>query len=234
MTEPEFYVGYLPRAPRATARRLKLTSIALLLITALVGLILVATQEPFADSRFEFGQYREFAGVVRSTPAPMLISPQPYVLVGAGKHGLDGAIQDLGGRRVRLHGALIERADQRAIEVLPETIEPGGAVEPRAATKILGPVELTGEIVDSKCYLGVMNPGSGKVHRDCAVRCISGGIPAGFLVRDRHGRGRTLLLASQTGQPPLVPRILSRVAEPVRLTGILESTDGVLIFRIRE
>jgi hypothetical protein len=27
---------------------------------------------------------------------------------------------------------------------------------------------LTGEIVDSKCYLGVMNPGQGKVHRDCA------------------------------------------------------------------
>ena len=39
---------------------------------------------------------------------------------------------------------------------------------------------LIGEIVDSKRYLGVMNPGNGKVHRDCAVRCLSGGIPPIF------------------------------------------------------
>jgi hypothetical protein len=117
--------------------------------------------------------------------------------------------------------------------VLPDTIEAGAAAGARNAAIVLGPAELTGEIVDIKCHLGVMNPGSGKVHRDCAVRCLSGGIPPGFLVRDRDGRERTLLLASRSGQP-LVPRILSRVAEPVRLRGTLESIDGALIFRIRD
>jgi hypothetical protein len=34
-----------------------------------------------------------------------------------------------------------------------------------------GPVELTGEIVDSKCFLGVMVPGSGKTHKECASLC---------------------------------------------------------------
>ena len=40
----------------------------------------------------------------------------------------------------------------------------------------LGAVTLTGEIVDSKCFLGVMNPGNLKPHKACAIRCISGGI----------------------------------------------------------
>ena len=233
MSEPEFYVGYVPRAPRAIARAMKTISIALLVLAVALALILVVAQEPFADSRFEWGQYREFAGVVRFAPVPMLIGPQPYLLVGAGKHGVDRAIVELDGRSIRLRGALIQRGDQRAIEVLPKTIEPGPAAGPRNAAIVLGPAELTGEIVDCKCHLGVMNPGSGKAHRDCAVRCLSGGIPPGFLVRDRDGSARMLLLARQNGQP-LVPRILSRVAEPVRLTGILESIDGVLIFRIRE
>ncbi|MEO7310239.1 MAG: Rieske 2Fe-2S domain-containing protein [Chitinophagaceae bacterium] len=35
---------------------------------------------------------------------------------------------------------------------------------------------ITGEIIDPKCYFGAMNPGQGKTHLSCAVRCISGGI----------------------------------------------------------
>jgi hypothetical protein len=47
----------------------------------------------------------------------------------------------------------------------------------------LGTQTLIGEIVDSKCYLGVMNPGALIPHRACAIRCISGGIPPVLLVR---------------------------------------------------
>ena len=56
----------------------------------------------------------------------------------------------------------------------------------------LGTVTLTGEIVDTKCHFGVMKAGEGKVHRECAVRCISGGAPPGFLARDRSGEARLL------------------------------------------
>ncbi len=35
---------------------------------------------------------------------------------------------------------------------------------------------ITGEIIDPKCYFGAMNPGYGKPHLSCAVRCIAGGI----------------------------------------------------------
>jgi len=40
----------------------------------------------------------------------------------------------------------------------------------------LGTQTLVGEIVDSKCFLGVMNPGQLTTHRACAIRCISGGV----------------------------------------------------------
>ena len=67
-----------------------------------------------------------------------------------------------------------------------------------------------------------MNPGNGKVHRDCAARCISGGIPPAFLVRDAEG-SRTMLLAN------LAPRMLDHVAEPVTLRGTAADTGGRLI-----
>ena len=87
----------------------------------------------------------------------------------------------------------------------------------------LGAVQFTGEIVDSKCYFGVMNPGNGKVHRDCAARCISGGIPPAFLVRDAAGRTQTLLLGIWRRE------WLDHVAEPVTIRGRLARSAGRLM-----
>jgi hypothetical protein len=85
-------------------------------------------------------------------------------------------------------------------------------------------VTLAGEIVDSKCYLGVMNPGNGKVHRDCAARCISGGIPAAFVVKDAAGVSKTLVLSN-------AGRLLEFVAEPVEISGRLFRSNGMLKLR---
>jgi hypothetical protein len=90
----------------------------------------------------------------------------------------------------------------------------------------LGEVQLTGEIVDSKCYFGVMNPGNGKVHRDCAARCISGGIPPALLVRDAEGRSDTVLLAKWNRE------LLKHIAEPVTLRGRLSTAAGRLMLRL--
>jgi hypothetical protein len=57
---------------------------------------------------------------------------------------------------------------------------------------------LRGEIVDTKCYLGVMTPGEDKVHRGCAVRCISRGVPPAFLVRDASADSRILSFGPAT------------------------------------
>ena len=41
-------------------------------------------------------------------------------------------------------------------------------------------ITVQGEILDPKCYFGVMKPAEGKIHKSFAIRCISGGIPPVF------------------------------------------------------
>ena len=65
-------------------------------------------------------------------------------------------------------------------------------------------------------------PGAGKVHRDCAARCISGGIPPAFIGKDASGVVKPILL---TGTDR---RILDFVAEPVEVTGRLRRSGGML------
>jgi hypothetical protein len=223
--ESEFYVGYLPM-PAGLRKALGRVVAALGAVAALTAAILVAGQHPFASSTFEFQQYREFRGTLVTEPYAALAIPGqglPWLLVGPGKHG-PGNLGAWSGRQVRLTGERIFRGEDHMIELLPGSIaeEEAGSTAP---VEDLGEVRLTGEIVDSKCYFGVMNPGSGKVHRDCAVRCISGGIPPAFLVRDAGGTARTLLLANWK------PELLRHIAEPIEIRGRLMRSAGRLTLR---
>ncbi len=94
----------------------------------------------------------------------------------------------------------------------------------------LGQQTLVGEIVDSKCYLGVMNPGALTPHRACAIRCISGGIPPVLLVRQANGPALYFLLVSRDGEP-VNKQVLNLVAEPVEITGEVERQGELLILR---
>ena len=199
-SESEFYVGYLPM-PAGLKRTIRRVVIALGVLIVVVAAILLVGQHPFAASTFEFQQYRDFRGTLLTEPYPALeIRGQepPWLLVGPGKHGV-GDLRQWSGREVALQGERIYRTNGRAedhmIELMPGSLAVGESV-PVQEPENLGEFQLTGEIVDSKCYFGVMNPGAGKVHRDCAARCISGGIPPAFLVRDSSGNIVTLLLAN--------------------------------------
>ncbi len=217
---PEFYVGYrtIPPALKRFARRVVT---ALGVLAAAVGIALALAQEPFAASSFAFHDYRDFEGVLIATPYPALLVPDgsPWLLVGGGKHGF-AAPAGLGGRKVRIRGERIQYGADRAIEV-QQLVDTGLGELPAAVD--LGRAELTGEIVDTKCYFGVMNPGRGKVHRDCAARCLSGGIPPALLVRDASGATRTVLIANWRRD------LLDHVAEPVTLRGRLANSSGRLI-----
>src|SRR5262249_9683062 len=145
------------------------------LLVAGIGsaLAIAAFQNPFAASVFEFGQPRVFEGTVELDPYPTLVVARPgraearasrYLLVGEGKHGANPVVAAYQGQTVRLKGMLIYRDGRTMIEVLGGSVTPTGAPRPDETTPVnLGQLDLTGEIVDSKCYLGVMNPGSGKV-----------------------------------------------------------------------
>jgi hypothetical protein len=210
--------------PVGLKRTIRRVIIALGVLLIGVAAILIAGQSPFPAATFEFQHYRELQGTLIAEPYPALVIPgrgTPWLLVAPGKHGV-GDMRSLDGHEVKLTGERIFHGDDHMIEVMPGSVTAGGEGVSVPATENLGRVQLTGEIVDSKCYFGVMNPGAGKVHRDCAVRCISGGIPPSFLVRDAGGNRVTLLLASWNRE------LLEHIAEPITIRGRLSRSAGRL------
>jgi hypothetical protein len=118
---------------------------------------------------------------------------------------------------VRLQGQLIYREGGTMVEIAPGSITALNTVSANEpTTRDLGPATLTGEIVDSKCYLGVMNPGQGKVHRDCAARCLSGGIPPIFV-----SGGEQFLLVDPQGLALGRDVLREFIAEPIVVHGKL-------------
>jgi hypothetical protein len=218
----DFYVGYSGRAPHRTAMYIRRVVFAIGLFVLGVALVLVFAQQPFADSLFEYSQPRTFSGVIREYPIPQadLDSGRTALLVAPGKHGAGPNVAGLDGKHADLSGSRIERDGVLMIEIVPGSIRISGpAAQSREWTR-LGAVELQGEIADSKCYLGVMNPGDGKVHRDCAARCISGGIPPALIAADVSGNRRLLLLTGPRGEV-INKQILPFVGEPVAVRGEL-------------
>jgi hypothetical protein len=226
----DFYVGYLPKAPTALARFMRNVVAVLGLLVVTAALVLVIGQMPFANSAFEYGKVRSFEGVVVARPFPTLLVARPgeigqqdnysrYLLVAPGKYGADDLVAGFDRKRVRLQGQLIYREGGAMVEITPGsiTVVDTAPANPET-TRDLGAVTVTGEIVDSKCYLGVMNPGQGKVHRDCAARCLSGGIPPIFVT---NNEGDQFLLVDREGRALGHDALREFVAEPLTIHGEL-------------
>ena len=209
----EFFIGYQPSMARGIASFLRKRVIAILLIVTAFAAVLVAAQKGFAPSTFEFGTHRSFEGIIRATPYPHLLITRPdpteqtasfsrYYLVTPGKKGAKDITEQFDGQRVVLEGTLIYRDTQTMIERVPGSVHSAeGLPTPHVGgTEDLGIHTLVGEIVDSKCYLGVMKPGNLKPHRSCAIRCISGGIPPVFLVRDTQGHALYFMMTGKDGR----------------------------------
>jgi hypothetical protein len=238
----EFYVGYLPKAPVGISRRIRAVVIALMAIAIIGAFTFAAVQRTFAPAMFEYGRQRSFEGIIERKLFPTLLVKRPgspgsgsshYLLVAEGKHGADEEVSAFEGKPVRLKGTLIYRGNQTMIEVVRGSISVKGTADALpAAERMLGVFELDGEIVDGKCYLGVMNPGSGKVHRDCAARCLSGGVPILFATNNFRGEPAVLQLTDSNQKPLPKPAFLDHVGQPVRLKGTVVEDGDILIFEI--
>jgi len=242
----DFYVGYLPKAPTALARFVRKVIIVLGLLAVTAALVLVVGQMPFASSSFEYGKLSSFDGVVATRPFPTLLVARPgevgqqdkysrYLLVAPGKHGADDLVAGFDGKQVRLQGQLIYREGGTMLEITPSSIAViDTAPTIQETTRDLGTVTVTGEIVDSKCYLGVMNPGQGKVHRDCAARCLSGGIPPIFIVRDgiTTDGHEQLLLVGLDGRALGRDALREFIAEPIQIQGELIERGSTQLLKV--
>jgi hypothetical protein len=222
----EFFVGYLPLPP-GIRTLIKRTVAALIVLVATVAIVLVLAQSPFAPAKFEYHEFHNYQGTLTALPYPALTGG--WLLVAPGKHGAVG----LPTGHVTLQGERIQNGKDRMLEIRPGSVQATAGSVLTEPERDFGLVKFQGEIVDSKCYLGVMNPGRGKVHRDCAARCIAGGIPPALLVRDAKGNARTVLLAT-ADRRPIGKELLRYVSEPVTAKGRLLQTNGHLLLLLAQ
>ena len=241
----EFYIGWEAKASPGIGKTVRKTVLSLLLLTLIVAMALAYSQHTIGVSVFEWGTVKPFSGVLKLKPYPHLLVPRPgatdsqisfstYGLVAPFKFGLDREkLAALDGKTISLQGTLIYRGNQTMVEALPDSIKVAEWQSPSGRgpeTIQLGLQTLTGEIVDSKCFLGVMNPGQLLPHRACAIRCISGGVPPVLLVRRKDGPAIYFLLVSAAGKP-VNQQVLDLVAEPLQITGDVERQGDWLILR---
>ena len=241
----DFYIGWETKASPRTSKLMRAAAVLLFVVTIIIALELALAQRLIGASVFEWGNVKQFSGVLKLQPYPHLLVTRPgaadaqqnfssYYLVAPFKFGLDREkLSALDGKKVSLQGTLIYRGNQTMVEALPDSIKASrdsATVLVGNETIPLGRQTLVGEIVDSKCFLGVMNPGQLLPHRACAIRCISGGIPPVLLVRQINGAATYLLLVDADGKP-VNQQVLDLVAEPVQITGEVERQGELLILR---
>lgn len=240
MREAPFYVGWQERAPPASARFVRRVVAVLLAVLLALAFSWAGSQRTWQPSAFEFGRERDFTGTYRATPVPHLSVARPgagagetrWLLVRPGKHGADPEWASLDGRAVRLAGSLVFRGEGTMIEVVPGSLRATGQEAPAPArVRSHGRVQLAGEIVDSKCWLGVMNPGNLRTHRACATLCVRGGIPPLLVVRTPEAGLRQAVLVGPSGEL-LNHAVLDWIAVPVTLEGELEQHDDLWVLRV--
>jgi hypothetical protein len=235
----EFYIGYEPSLPPRMARRVRAAVLAASAAILAVAVLLTAMQRPLAEATFEYGHRNLWKGLLVRTPAPAILVPTRgghvrYWLVGRGKHGADEPLRAVGDGWVEVVGTLIAREPWRMIEVAAVWSAPAPAgvslslAQPGHESPLLS---VRGEVVDSKCFLGVMNPGERTVHRDCAVRCLSGGVPPMLAYRDAQGRSGLAVLVDASGRL-LHDRVHHAVGRPVEATGRLFHVNDQPVFQL--
>jgi hypothetical protein len=205
----EFYIGYEPQVPPGIGRVVTVATASLIVVSVVAAIVATLAQRQLPDARFDYGRPEIFRGWLSLAPLPTLYvddsgAIRRYWLVGRGKFGADALLTGIGEGAVELEGTLIAREHWRMLEVVPGTVR--RTVHVRRASRsnevLRRSVRLRGEIVDSKCFLGVMNPGESTAHRDCAVRCLSGGVPAMFAYRELDGSSQLALLMERGGRVP--------------------------------
>ncbi|MEO5823118.1 MAG: hypothetical protein ABIT71_21655 [Vicinamibacteraceae bacterium] len=240
-TDEAFYIGYDPPMPPPLARRLRRAVIGVVALGAVGAALVALRHRDIAGGTFAFGHVEPVSGVVVEHPYPALRiagRTASTLLVATGKHGAGPLVHGLTDRAVIVQGQRISRDGNEMLEIAevsenrsPEPA-PGPASEgaPRRASGG-APATLRGEIVDSKCFLGVMTPGQGKTHRACASLCLRGGIPPALFVDDGAGRSRLILLVSPAGDALDPSVVADRAFEPTEMAGLLAQADGWWVLR---
>lgn len=233
--EEPFYVGYLAAAPRQLTGFTRSAVVTLLVLVGCLMTGFALAQQTFGPSTYEYGVPRTLAGTLRTAPFPVLEvadsgeTVRRYLLAAPGKFGAQIVAKSWDGRKVRLTGQLAYRGNGRLLEIATIAEAPGNPA-PIQSPVDLGVFRLDGEIVDSKCYMGVMNPGLGRSHRGCAARCLSGGLTPLFAARNLEGAAVDLIMVNERMEP--LPSLDRAVGRPLTLTGRVLRQGDLWFFQV--
>jgi hypothetical protein len=233
----DFFVGWA-RAPLRLVRFVAIVASAVLVGADAVALILDRAQEARASGDWGTAGEVAYDGVLLARPYPVVLVPasprvpaHAVLLVSEGKHGAPPGLEALDGKSVTVQGYPLLRDGLTVLQLEGLPHEAKAVPTPPAAAVTMGTRTLTGEIVGSKCYLGAMVPGEGKVHAECAALCILGDIPPLFVTHDAKGHNTYRLLADETGGPMPV-EAADHTGQFLTLSGTIIHRDGIDLFSV--
>lgn len=231
----DFYVGYLDEVATDTKKLLKRFVVLAITLLLAIATVFALTQNKDKNSAFDFDTSTSITGIYHEMPYPMLKvrtsenSFKNILLLGFGKSSANPflskirqKVPQLSGKALRIEGNLIYYNGKTLLQITDgEKITLAQDTEPflmPQAKKMVNAMELEGEIVDPKCYFGVMKPGKGKTHRSCAALCIAGGIPPVLATTDKNNISEYYLITDTEGNT-IHEDILPYIGKPSLLTG---------------
>lgn len=243
----EFYVSYIDGSLGAKTKK-TIKTFTFLAIFVIVGgaLLFSFSQKQFKNSTFELATATKVTGIFHENPYPMLkvkVAENTFkniLLLGFGKASanpflekIQEEVPDLNGKKLSIEGNLIYYNGKTLIQITDEekVTLVNNSKNRTPLKETVSKMTLSGEIIDPKCYFGVMKPGKGKIHRSCAVRCISGGIPPVLATTDKNNISEYFLITDLNGKP-INNEILTFIGKPSEITGIVEKLEDWSIIKI--
>jgi len=242
-----FFVGWADK-PAISRRSFVAASLGLVSLAGGAGFVLARAQQQPGNGSWDPDAERDWTGVLVREPYPMLRTlaldgtPRTAYLVASDKHGIQSRLGDAVEGPVMARGSLISRDKNAMIAVADgeswlrtaaAALSPADMGQLTSWTEQdLGPATYTGEILDSKCWFGAMQPGQGKPHKSCASLCIRGGLPAVFCPSGLCGSGASIPLFTTAQGGAHSMDLLPLVADPVVATGRLVRVGDVTEFRV--
>ena len=239
LNEDYFYIGWMPKIHILYQKFIKKILLVIFCMFSILIIIISYNQKHIAKSFFIFNKEVLWKGQLSLKPFPSLIclngkdnygNPkyEIFPIVNANKFGADSIINDIlknqgKDNQYAIQGNYLQRDDITIIELseginsiqkmnslnqFPEKIQESEGVNIS---------ELVGEIIDPKCYFGAMNPGEGKPHRSCAIRCIAGGIMPMFHYIEKGKNCYAVLVSSDNSS--INQSIAPFVGEQVKIKG---------------
>ena len=232
----DFFVGYLPMPAKLKTFYTGLAALLIIIAVAFAYWV-SSSQKAAGNGQWLLAEEKTYRGYLSHKPYPVLHTvgkdSKSILLMSRGKHSSANLTSAADGSEVTISGFPIERGGWTLLEVPGadriEVVSSKQAIE--VAPESLGEVTLSGEIIDSKCFMGVMKPGEGKVHRACAAMCLAGGIPPMLVVEQSDGNRYGYILVGADGQAAGA-MVMQDIAVPVSIFGHLERRGDLTYLRI--